>query len=51
MNLNKYKLDFGLSSDVDNDYQVKEIQDMANIIQRMIKDGKNTNFQVLLFVF
>ncbi|XP_033231129.1 RNA-binding protein fusilli isoform X3 [Belonocnema kinseyi] len=30
---------FGLSSDVDNDYQVKEIQDMINIIQRMIKDG------------
>nr|XP_012234974.1 PREDICTED: RNA-binding protein fusilli isoform X1 [Linepithema humile] len=30
---------FGLPPDIDNDFHVKEIQDMVNVIQRMIKDG------------
>ncbi|XP_034949442.1 RNA-binding protein fusilli isoform X2 [Chelonus insularis] len=30
---------FGMSSDTDNDFHVKEVQDMINVIQRMIKDG------------
>ncbi|XP_070163335.1 RNA-binding protein fusilli isoform X1 [Polyergus mexicanus] len=30
---------FGLPPDTDNDFHVKEIQDMVNVIQRMIKDG------------
>ncbi|EGI69308.1 RNA-binding protein fusilli [Acromyrmex echinatior] len=30
---------FGMPSDTDNDFHVKEIQDMVNVIQRMIKDG------------
>ncbi|XP_024938562.1 RNA-binding protein fusilli isoform X3 [Cephus cinctus] len=30
---------FGLAPDTDNEYHVKEIQDMVNIVQRMIKDG------------
>ncbi|XP_018315667.1 RNA-binding protein fusilli [Mycetomoellerius zeteki] len=30
---------FGMPSDIDNDFHVKEIQDMVNVIQRMIKDG------------
>ncbi|XP_015183240.1 PREDICTED: RNA-binding protein fusilli isoform X2 [Polistes dominula] len=30
---------FGLQPDTDNDYHVKEIQDMISVIQRMIKDG------------
>lgn len=29
---------FGMPSDTDNDFHVKEIQDMVNVIQRMIKD-------------
>lgn len=32
--------DFGIAADVENDYHVKEVQDMINVIQRMIKDGK-----------
>lgn len=32
--------DFGLPPDTDNDFHVKEIQDMISVIQRMIKDGK-----------
>ncbi|EZA57241.1 RNA-binding protein fusilli [Ooceraea biroi] len=30
---------FGLPPDTDNSFPVKEIQDMINVIQRMIKDG------------
>ncbi|XP_076374457.1 RNA-binding protein fusilli isoform X2 [Megalopta genalis] len=30
---------FGLPSDTENDYHVKEMQDMISVIQRMIKDG------------
>ncbi|KAL0125534.1 hypothetical protein PUN28_004564 [Cardiocondyla obscurior] len=30
---------FGLPPDTDNDFHVKEIQDMVNVVQRMIKDG------------
>ncbi|XP_014616855.1 PREDICTED: RNA-binding protein fusilli isoform X1 [Polistes canadensis] len=30
---------FGLQPDTDNDFHVKEIQDMISVIQRMIKDG------------
>ncbi|XP_012276396.1 RNA-binding protein fusilli isoform X2 [Orussus abietinus] len=30
---------FGFTSDTENDYHVKEVQDMVNVIQRMIKDG------------
>ncbi|XP_032666415.1 RNA-binding protein fusilli isoform X1 [Odontomachus brunneus] len=30
---------FGLPPDTDNDFHVKEIQDMVTVIQRMIKDG------------
>ncbi|KYN29054.1 RNA-binding protein fusilli [Trachymyrmex cornetzi] len=30
---------FGMPSDTDSDFHVKEIQDMVNVIQRMIKDG------------
>ncbi|XP_046418613.1 RNA-binding protein fusilli isoform X1 [Neodiprion virginianus] len=30
---------FGLTPDTENDYHVKEVQDMVTIIQRMIKDG------------
>lgn len=29
-----------MSPDTDNDFHVKEVQDMVNVIQRMIKDGK-----------
>ncbi|XP_074103071.1 RNA-binding protein fusilli isoform X2 [Cotesia typhae] len=30
---------FGMSPDTDNDFHVKEVQDMVNVIQKMIKDG------------
>ncbi|XP_077276765.1 RNA-binding protein fusilli-like isoform X2 [Temnothorax americanus] len=30
---------FGLPPDTDNDFHVKEIQDMVSVVQRMIKDG------------
>ncbi|XP_011173363.2 LOW QUALITY PROTEIN: RNA-binding protein fusilli [Solenopsis invicta] len=30
---------YGMPPDTDNDFHVKEIQDMVNVIQRMIKDG------------
>ncbi|XP_066594106.1 RNA-binding protein fusilli isoform X3 [Prorops nasuta] len=30
---------FGVPPDTENDYHVKEIQDMVNVIQRMLKDG------------
>lgn len=29
-----------MPADTDNDYHVKEIQDMIAVMQRMIKDGK-----------
>jgi len=34
-----------MPSDTDNDFHVKEIQDMVNVIQRMIKDGKQINIK------
>lgn len=34
------ELDFGLPPDTDNVFHIKEIQDMVNVIQRMIKDGE-----------
>ncbi|XP_011303208.1 RNA-binding protein fusilli isoform X1 [Fopius arisanus] len=30
---------FGIAAEVENDFHVKEVQDMINVIQRMIKDG------------
>ncbi|XP_044008245.1 RNA-binding protein fusilli isoform X3 [Aphidius gifuensis] len=30
---------FGLTADVENEFHVKEVQDMINVIQKMIKDG------------
>lgn len=38
--LDNISSDFGLPPDTDNDFHVKEIQDMISVIQRMIKDGK-----------
>jgi len=43
--LDSKKSDFGLPPDTDNDFHVKEIQDMISVVQRMIKDGKPIKYQ------
>lgn len=45
MNLNDNLItDFGLTADIENEFHVKEVQDMINVIQKMIKDGKTMQY-------
>lgn len=48
--LDSRKSDFGLPPDTDNDFHVKEIQDMVSVVQRMIKDGKPINIGITAVV-
>ena len=45
----KKNVDFGLTPDTDNVFHVKEIQDMVNVMQRMIKDGER-RFRFIFFL-
>lgn len=38
-----------MPADTDNDYHVKEVQDMIAVMQRMIKDGKAKSLSIKLW--